>query len=211
MWLFNILLAVSLLCGGGCAYYVIELPVASVDERVKPTKDNRVERLRAGNVLLVNRSPVWREVLVFDGYRTREDLITFGPDGLPVLAVEPMGHLEIGPADDDSSPRYGEKLVSFERPGQSYTLFIVSKGMAGQMIGPPQIFHDRVSETPMGEMYHHYQWLGVNGGQMVREPVNDVVYLPERNPRQYGMSNTLEAEIDINMLLRRGLYHLTNP
>lgn len=194
----------------GCAYNVINLPVVDAASQIRPVKDNRRERIRAGNVLFVNRSEVWREVLVFDGYYSQDQLLVFASDGLPALAVEPMGRFEVGPADRDSAPRYGEKLMGGFYPGQAYTLLVVSKDMIGSVVGRPQVFHDRVSDRPMGELYHRYDWLGPNGGRMATEVVNDVVYLSDVYRGYYG-SNTWNMTIDVNMLIHRGLHRLSRP
>ncbi|MBI4118892.1 MAG: hypothetical protein HY452_01355 [Parcubacteria group bacterium] len=206
MRFFNIILIIGCWLSGGCSYYAISLPVAAVDSQIRPVKDNRLERIRAGNVLFVNRSAVWMDVAVFDGYYSQDQLIVFGPDGLPALAVAPMGQrFEVGPADRDLAPRWGEKLIGGFYPGQSITLLVISKDMIGSMVGRPQVIHDRINDRPMGEDYYRYDWLGPNGGRMAREIVNDVVYLPNVCLNSYG-SNTLNLNIDLNMLLRRGLH-----
>ena len=209
MRFFNIVV-VGALALGGCSYYVVNLPVADAESQIQPVKDIRRERIRAGNVLFVNRSEVWREILVFDGYYSRDQLIVFGSEGLPALAVEPMGRFEVSPADRGSTPIYGEKLMGNFYPGQSYTLLVVSKDMVGSVVGAPQVFHDRVSDRPMGEYYHRYDWLGPNGGRMATEVVNDVVYLPHMDQRYYG-SNTWNVTVDVNMLIHRGLHRLSRP
>ncbi|MFY9493006.1 MAG: hypothetical protein WAP55_00765 [Minisyncoccia bacterium] len=210
MQLFNSVIAAIAIFLGGCSYYAVNLPVADSASQIRPVKDNQLERIRAGNVLFVNRSEVWREILVFDGYYSQNQLIVFGADGLPALAVGHISRFDVGPADRGSTPIYGEKLIGGFHPGQSYTLLVVSKDMIGSMVGAPQVFHDRVSDRPMGERYDHYDWLGPNGGRMATEVVNDVVYLPDMDQRYYG-SNTWNVTIDINMLIHRGLHRLSRP
>ncbi|MBI2052152.1 MAG: hypothetical protein HYT38_00535 [Candidatus Sungbacteria bacterium] len=205
MQLFNSIIIAAACFLSGCSYYVISLPVVDGASQIRSVKDNRLERIRAGNVLFVNRSPVWMGVAVFDGYYSQDQLIVFGPDGLPALSVGPIGQFEVGPADRDSAPRYGEKLIGGFYPGQSITLLVISKDMIGGMVGRPQVFHDRVNDRPLGEDYHRYDWLGSNGGRLAREVVNDVVYLPCVQPQYYG-SSTLNLDVDLNMLVRRGLH-----
>ena len=195
-----------------CAVYTYQLPVVE-NPQVRQVKDKGLERLREGNVLFVNRSPVWREALVFDGIYSQTDLLTYDGDGYLAFAVSPMGSFEVGPADrpEESSPRYGTKLLGGFYPGQSYTLLIVSKNIANEIVGPPQFYHDRVATEPARDVYSHYEWLGPQGGQRVREPANDVVYLPDRRPREYRGTNTINMNIDINVLLQRGIHRITNP
>ena len=178
MRFFNIILTVGCWLCGGCSYYAVSLPVVDGASQIRPVKDNRLERIRAGNVLFVNRSPVWMNVAVFDGYYSQDQLLVFGPDGLPTLAVGPTALFEVGPADRDSAPRYGEKLMGGFYPGQSFTLLVISKDMIGGMVGRPQVFHDRVNDRPLGEDYHRYDWLGPNRGRITRAVVNEVVFLP---------------------------------
>ena len=209
MRFFNSIIAAIAIFLGGCSYYAVNLPVADSASQIRPVKkDSRLERIRAGNVLFVNRSEVWREILVFNGYYSQDQLIVFGPDGLPALAVQHISRFDVGPADRGSTPIYGEKLIGGFHPGQSYTLLIVSKDMIGGMVGRPQVLHDRVNDRPMGEYYHRYDWLGPNGGRMAEEVVNDVVYLPDTYPRGYYGGNTLYLDIDVNMLIHRGLHRL---
>lgn len=209
MQLFNSFIIVVSVFLGGCSYYAVSLPVVDTASQIQPVKkDSRLERIRAGNVLFVNRSEVWRETLVFDGYYSQDQLIVFGRDGLPALAVEPISRFDVGPADRGSTPIWGEKLMGGFYPGQSFTLLVVSKDMIGGMVGRPQVVHDRVADRAMGELYHRYDWLGPNGGRMAAEVVNDVVYLPDMRPREY-YGNTLNLDVDVNMLIHRGLHRLS--
>lgn len=207
--LFKILVFAVVAILNGCAIHAYQLPVVD-NPQVVPVKDKGAERLREGNVLFVNRSPVWREVLVFDGLCSQNDLLTYDEKGYPALAVMPMGRFDMGPAERSEvpSPQYATKLVGGFYPGQYYTLLVISKDMADQMIGPPQFYHDRVAVEPARAVYSHYEWLGPQGGQRVSEVANDVVYLPERNARQYRGTNTLNMNIDINVLLQRGIHRL---
>jgi hypothetical protein len=194
----------------GCATTTFNLPVADPSDQVVAIKNNKRDRLRAGNVLFVNRSEVWREVLVFDGRFYEEQLLCIGPDGFPMISADPIGRFDIGPAEDqacDEDTDYNRKLVSFKYPGQEYTLFIVSKHIDGDIAGPIQIMHGRVSPRPMSERYYYRAWLGPYAGQVIYEIVNDVEFLPNMPVYEYrGTNYLLDTTININQLLRRGIH-----
>ena len=208
--LFLLLFALAL---PGCAITMTNLPVASPSDRVYAIKDSGKERILAGSVLFVNRSPVWREIVVFDGGFSEDQLIGFGSDGLPALMAEPIGRFNIGPADRGSYGGYDEdtganrKLVKFLWPGQEYTLLIASKNMTGGMVAPFQITHGRVSTQPMSERYYYKLWLGPGAGQMTYDIVNDIEILPNVSVSEYrGTNYLLDKTIDLNQLLRRGMH-----
>ena len=195
----------------GCSMTTFNLPVADANAQVVAIKDSDRERLRAGNVLFVNRSTIWREIAVFDGSFNEDQLIGIGPDGFPMLMAEPIGQFNMGPAEDDACDEdtgTNRKLVRFKYPGQEYTLLIVSKYMSGGFVGPFQVVHGRVSPRPMGERYYYRPWLGPSAGQMIYEIVNDVEILPNISVREYRGTNNLllDKTIDINQLLRRGIH-----
>ncbi len=195
-----------------CAIHTYQLPVVQ-NPQVMPVKDLGRERLRQGNLLFVNRSSVWRDVLVFNGHYYRDDLIVYDDKGYPALCVVPIGSFGLGPADSprDPYPQYITKLMGGFYPGQEYTLLVISKDMTDCMVGPPQICTGRVATEPASDVYTYIPYLGTNAGEHVREVVNDVVYLPDRNPREYRGSNTLNMTIDVNMLLQRGIHKVRNP
>ncbi len=210
--LFLLLFALAL---PGCAITMTNLPVASPSDRVYAIKDSGKERILAGSVLFVNRSPVWREIVVFDGGFSEDQLIGFGSDGLPALMAEPIGRFDIGPADRGSYGGYDEdtganrKLVRFRWPGQEYTLLVVSKNMTGGIVAPFQIVRGRVSTQPMNERYYYKLWLGPGAGQKTYDIVNDVEILPNVSVNAYRGTNYLfDKTIDLNQLLRRGIHRV---
>ena len=210
MKFFNILF-VSALALNGCAVYTINLPVADSSERVQPIKDTAIERIRAGNVLFVNRSPVWREVAVFDGYFSEDRLIGIGPDGLPMLMAIPIGRFEIGPSEDycDEDTDLNRKLVKFLWPGQEYTLLVLSKNGLGGLVAPLQVSHGSVTTRSMSERYYYREWLGPRAGQTVFVVVNDVEFLPNVSINEHRGTNYLfDKQIDVNQLLQRGIRRL---
>lgn len=209
------LLALVALAVSGCSITAMNLPVANPSDRVFAIKDSKRERIRAGNVLFVNRSLVWRENLAFDGGFSEEQLIGIGPDGFPMLMAEPIGRFDIGPADRGSYGGYDEdtganrKLVKFLWPGQEYTLLVVSKDMMGGVVAPFQVIHGRVSTQPMNERYYYRLWLGPGAGQMTYDIVNDVEILPNVYVGEYRGTNYLfDKTIDLNQLLRRGIHRV---
>lgn len=209
------LLALVALAISGCSITTMNLPVASPSDRVYAIKDTGRERIRAGNVLFVNRVPVWRENIAFDGVVSEEQLIGIGPDGFPMLMMEPIGRFDIGPADRGIYSNYDEdsganrKLVKFLWPGQEYTLLVVSKDMIGGVVAPFQIVYGRVSTQPMNERYYYRLWLGPGAGQMTYDIVNDVVYLPDVSMNEYrGTNYIFDKTIDLNQLLRRGIHRV---
>lgn len=216
MKLFNIL-AASLLFLSSCATYTYNLPVVGPDSRIKPVKDNRPERTRAGNVLFVNRSPgVYREVAVYDGHHSYDQLFVFDSSGLPALVSYPIGEFYLDPPVSrerpDEDTEGNTELVNLLYPGRTYTLFILNKTMSGGLIGRPMVITRTVSRTVLGEKYHYKPWLGPRAGETVYETVNDVEYLPNVSTGQYAGDNyLLDLDVDINMLLRRGIHRITHP
>lgn len=196
----------------GCAIHTYQLPVIQ-NPQVLPVKDRGRERLRQGNLLFVNRSPLWRDVLVFAGHHYTDDLLVYDENGYPALAVSPIGVFSLGPADrfEDPYPQYRTKLMAGFYPGQEYTLLVISKDMADQMVGPSQICTGEVATEPASDVYTYIPYLGTNAGEYIREVVNDVVYLPDRDPREYRGTNTLNMTIDVNMLIQRGIHKVRNP
>ncbi|MEK7565399.1 MAG: hypothetical protein AAB501_04155 [Patescibacteria group bacterium] len=209
--MFLYILISSLIFLGGCAASY-QLPVVQ-NPQVMPVKDHGRERLRQGNLLFVNRSPVWRDVLIFNGHHYKDDLLVCDDNGYPALAANPIAVFEMGPSDSprDAYPQYRTKLMGGFYPGQEYTLLVISKDMANQMVGPVQIYPGEVATRPASDVYTYIPYLGTMAGQHVREVVNDVVYLPDRNPREYRGTNTLNMTIDVNLLLQRGIHKIRNP
>lgn len=195
-----------------CAIHTYQLPVVQ-NPQIVPVKDRGRERLRQGNVLFVNRSPVWRDNLVFAGHHYLDDLLVYDEEGLPALGVAPVAVFEMGPADrpSDPYPQYSTKLMGGFYPGQEYTILVISKDVTGMMLGKPQICTGEVATEPASDFYTYTPFLGTNAGERVREVVNDVVYLPDRNPREYRGTNTLNMSIDVNLLLQRGIHKVRNP
>lgn len=194
----------------GCAINTFELPQAGPDAKVFAIKDSGMERLRAGNVLFVNRSKTYREVLIFDGRLSESQLIGIGSDGFPVLMAMPIGKFKMGPAehqDLEEDMDSNRKLVKFLWPGQEYTLLIASTGMSGSLVVPLQVVQGRVSSQPMSERYYYRPWLGPGAGQMTYEVVNDVEFLPSVPVHYFRGTNYLfDKTIDLNQLLKRGIH-----
>ena len=197
--LFLLLFALALL--HGCAYYAVNLPNMGDGAQVRAIKDNDIERIRAGNILNVNRiAGAWRDVLVFDGYYNFDQLIVYGTDGLPALVVDLIGRFSVDPALGGNMS-YGERLVSGFRPGQEYTLLIFTKSVFGNIIHEPQVYHGRAADRVIGQRYRYYVL-----GSPREDIVNDVVYLPDVYiPLR---SNSININIDVNALLQRGIYRL---
>jgi hypothetical protein len=205
----QLLVAFCALVLGGCTVITLDLPVAGPNDTVHPIKDRGIERMRAGNVLFVNRSIVWRKVLVFDGHFSKDELIGFGADGLPALMTNPIGRFDIDPAQKDAIDQdsgMNRKLVRFPRAGQRYTLLIVSEDAFGGVLAT-QFVNGRVADRPMSEQYWYRKFLGPMAGQTVYETINDVEYLPDVWAQQaVGTNYLLDMKIDINDLLRRGIH-----
>lgn len=204
------LVFLALIALNGCAISTYQLPVVE-NPQVVPIRDQGRERLREGNVLFVNRSDFYRDVLVFDGRYCKDDILAFGPDGYPVLTVKPMGVFSLDMADNprDPYPQYKTRLMGGFYSGQEITLLVFSRNIFDQTVGPPQITTERVATEPGRDVYTYRPYINVRPGTIIREVVNDAVYLPDMYADYYG-GNSFDVTIDANMLLRRGIHRIRN-
>lgn len=189
----------------GCSFQIIDIPVSSsavAYQVIKPVERSESNLIRAGNELLVNRSKdLCRDVLAFDGHHDLSQLIVRGSDGLPALDFYNIGRFFVAPA----SGEYGDRLVGSFREGQQYTLLIISRSIEDgckRNVCAPQIYHGRHEIRPFGEKYVHPV-----GNNMVEEIVNDLVYLPDADVSNRGLSN-VPADLDFDSMLRRGIHRI---
>jgi len=160
---------------------------------------NGVSEICSGTSLFINQSVgVWQKCLVFDGSYGWEQLVRFGPDGMPVLKVAPIGYFEIGPSESGSRPIRGEALVGFFLPSSDYTLMAVAEDFTGSLMAI-SIISVWLPPTPMREEYFYYSFLGFPA----RRIVNHLVYLPNVSSGHI-YDNNLQLNIDFNDLVRRG-------
>lgn len=184
----------------GCAVTTFELPAPTSEDRIYAIKDSHIERIRARNVLFVNRSSLDCEAAVFLGRYYEDELFGFGPDGLIALKVWPEGVFGVGGAVEDFNDEDGDhnrKLVRFEFPGQEYTVLLTYNIPFGGFAGY-DIIQGHVSERPMKEEYCYRKWLGPSAGRVVCEPINDVeilpvFYLPEHRGTNVLLNKTIDA------------------
>lgn len=193
----------------GCANTAFDIRDNGLNYVVVPIKYTRAERIRAGNVLFVNRSPVWRDVLVYDGHKNERELFGLDDYGNLELLVLPIGRFKVGPAElytPDEDTDMNRMLVRFIYSNQEYTLVIVNKNIFGEIIPPLfTIFYGRVADPYLHERYYRRAWLGTKAGHYVWDIVNDVEYLPYVHiSRHYR----IDKDLDIDFLLARAVHRL---
>lgn len=185
----------------GCAQQLVL--VREYDDRERPEYEisalKGVSEIHSGTALFINRSVgVWQKCLIFDGYYGWEQLVRFGPDGMPVLRVAPVGYFEIGPSESGSRPIRGEALVGFFLPSSDYTILAAAEDFTGGLMAI-NIISAWLPPTPMREEYFYYTIIGFPA----RRIVNHLVYLPNVSSG-FIYDNNLRLDIDLNDLIRRG-------
>lgn len=193
----------------GCAYRVIDLPVASgaaESQFIRPISKDELNMIRCGNVLIVNKAEDYcRDVLVFDGYHSLEDLIVIGSDGLPAIDCYNIGRFSVAPASGGKDRVYGEILVGNFRENQNYTFLITTQSIkdgCSNIVCYPQIYQGRIERHSLGEKYRHPV-----GDVMVEEFVYNIVYLPEANISFSKKDiNITSNALSIDSMLGRGIY-----
>jgi hypothetical protein len=192
-------LAVVIFLGCGQQLVLVREYSARVRPEYEVSALKGVSEVHSGTTLFVNQSVgVWQKCLIFDGYYSWEQLVRFGPDGMPVLKVAPIGYFEIGPSESGSRPIRGEALVGFFLPSSDYTLMAVAEDFTGNLMAI-NIMSIWLPPTPMREEYFYYSFLGFSS----RRIVNHLVYLPNVSPGHI-YDNNLRLDIDLNDLVRRG-------
>ncbi len=194
---------------GGCAYRVIDLSVASdavERQTIRSIPRNELSMMRSGNVVVVNTMEnCCRDVLVFNGTKNLNDLIVRGSDGLPAIDYYNIGRFGIAPASGGSEPMYGEILVGTFFANQEFTFLITTQSIRDgcrKIVCEPQIYHGRVIEQPLGEIYRRPV-----GGIMVEEMVYNVIALPNANISSSSRDTSIVSNaLNIDEMLKRGLH-----
>jgi hypothetical protein len=200
-WIFSAILL------SGCVYQVIDLPVASnalESQTIRPIARDELSMMRSGNLIVVNRMEDFcRDVLVFNGHHSLDELIVRGSDGLPAIDYYNIGRFNVVPASGGSEPMYGEILIGTFMKDQQFTFLITTQSARDgcrKVLCEPQVYHGQIRDRPLGERYSHPV-----GGIMVEEMVYNIAVLPDANIN-YGRANIISNALSIDELLRRGLH-----
>ena len=193
----------------GCTFQVIDIPVSEYAvglQIVVPVERNETNLIRAGNITFVNRSvDVNRDVLVFNGHHSLNEIIVRGNDGLPTFDFYNIGRFQVAFASGKPEPMYADRLVGVFRQNQDYTLLISSQSRESgykKTVCAPQIYHGRHETRTFGEKYVHPV-----GNNTVEEIVSDLVYLPDADVSNRGFSS-VPADLDFDSMLRRGIHRI---
>jgi len=194
----------------GCVYQTIDLPVASgavTSQTIRPIARDELSMMRSGNLIVVNRMEDFcRDVLIFNGHHSLDELIVRGTDGLPAIDYYSIGRFNVVPASGGSEPMYGEILIGTFLHNQQFTFLITTQSAndgCRKVLCEPQVYHGQIRNYPLGERYRHPV-----GGIMVEEMVYNIVILPDANINSRDISIISNA-LSIDEMLRRGLHKST--
>mgnify|MGYP001593758965 CR=1 FL=1 len=194
---------------GGCAYQIIDLSVASSAverQTIRPISRNELNMMRSGNVVVVNTMEnCCRDVLVFNGTKSLNNLIVRDRDGLPAIDYYNIGRFSVAPASGGDEKMYGEILVGTFLQNQQFTLLITTqstKDGCRKVICEPQIYHGQIHDSPLGERYRHPV-----GKVIVDEMAYNIINLPNANISSSSRDTSIVSNaLSIDEMLKRGLH-----